>query len=92
VLLLGRLAVAREYHRAGLGKFLMADAFTRFMDASAAVGGVGLLVDAKDEEAAQYYLHAGFIRLAPSPMRLFLSKSAIESTIQVASADVLQRA
>ena len=88
VLLLGRLAVAREYQRAGLGKFLLADAFKRFIDASTAVGGVGLLVDPKDDDAVQYYLGAGFIRLEPSPMRLFLPKRAIELTIQQASEGV----
>ena len=77
--------MAREYQRAGLGKFLLADAFKRCIEASTAVGGVGLLVDAKDDDAVQYYIRAGFIRLEPSPMRLFLPKSAIELTIQVAS-------
>jgi GNAT superfamily N-acetyltransferase len=90
VLLLGRLAVAREFHRGGLGKFLLADVFKRFTEVSTAVGGVGLLVDAKDEKAAEYYLATGFTRLEPSPMRLFLGKNTIEATIRAATEQILE--
>ena len=35
-------------------------------------GGIGLFVDAKDENAAAYYAQFGFVPLDGSPLTLFL--------------------
>ncbi|WP_414040938.1 GNAT family N-acetyltransferase [Acidithiobacillus sp. M4-SHS-6] len=69
---LGRLAVDRQYQGKGLGDLLLVDAMTRAQRIHADAGGVGLFVDALDEQAAEYYRHFGF-KLAPgNPLLLFL--------------------
>jgi GNAT superfamily N-acetyltransferase len=67
---MGRLAVARALHGRGLGGALLADALQR---ASAAeIAAFALVVDAKDEAAARFYAHHGFIALPDAPLTLFL--------------------
>ena len=39
--------------------------------------GAALLVDAKDDEAAAFYRHHGFIRLPESPLMLFLPLATV---------------
>src|SRR5207249_9535581 len=47
---LGRLAVAKEYQRQGIGKTLLIAAMRKFMDIFETAGGIGLFVDARSEE------------------------------------------
>lgn len=68
--LLGRLAVDRRYRGQGLGGALLADALTRA--AIAEIGAYALVVEAKDEAAAAFYRHHGFIPFREQPRRLFL--------------------
>ncbi|WP_374358585.1 GNAT family N-acetyltransferase [Pseudoduganella danionis] len=68
---IGRLAVASHYQRAGLGRLLLADAFTRIERLAAEIGGVGVIVDAKPSALA-FYQHYGFEQLADHPTQLFL--------------------
>jgi ribosomal protein S18 acetylase RimI-like enzyme len=56
---LGRLAVAREYQRQGIGKTLLVAAMAKFMEIFNTAGGIGLFVDAKDEAAKRYYEQFG---------------------------------
>ncbi len=70
VVLLGRLAVDRRYRGQGLGGALLADALAR--TAIAEIGAYALVVDAKDEPAATFYRHHGFIAFFEQPRRLFL--------------------
>ncbi|MHB2017647.1 MAG: GNAT family N-acetyltransferase [Candidatus Xenobia bacterium] len=65
-----RLAVDRRFGRQGLGTALVVDALARAARAESAI--FALLVDAKDEDAARFYQHLGFRRLASRPMSLFL--------------------
>ncbi|MBN2680343.1 GNAT family N-acetyltransferase [Acidithiobacillus montserratensis] len=69
---LGRLAVDRQYQGRGLGDLLLVDAMTRAQRIHADAGGVGLFVDALDEEAAGYYRHFGFEAAPGNPLLLFL--------------------
>jgi len=39
-----------------------------------------LIVDAKDEAAAAFYRHHGFIALPDSPLTLFLPLAAVEAS------------
>jgi len=64
---MGRLAVARSRQGAGLGAALLFDALRRAV--SAEIAAYALLVDAKDESAARFYRHHGFIA-SPSNSRL----------------------
>ena len=67
---MGRLAVDRAYRGQGLGGALLADALARTLHAE--IAAYALVVDAKDETAATFYRHHGFIRLPDSALTLFL--------------------
>lgn len=67
---MGRLAVDREFKGQGLGGALLADALGRA--AGSEIAAYALMVDAKDESAADFYRHHGFIALPDSPLTLFL--------------------
>jgi len=69
---LGRLAVSQVRQRQGIGQILLSGALQRVERASEIAGGIGLFVDAKDDQAAAYYSQFGFVPLADSPLTLFL--------------------
>jgi GNAT superfamily N-acetyltransferase len=75
---LGRLAVDRQYQGDGLGELLLVDALTRAQRIYAEAGGIGLFVDALDEQAAGYYLNFGFEASPDNPLLLFLSAKVAE--------------
>lgn len=58
---IGRLAVALEMQGRGIGSMLVADAVARTRDSG--VGVVGMTVDAKDDEATEFYERLGFVVL-----------------------------
>ena len=67
---LGRLAVDAVFKGQGLGGALLADAVNR--TARSEIAAYALVVDAKDEAAAGFYRHHGFIALPEVPLTLFL--------------------
>lgn len=67
---MGRLAVDQAFKGQGLGGALLADALDRA--ARSEIAAFALMVDAKDETAAAFYRHHGFIALPDSPLTLFL--------------------
>lgn len=75
--LLGRLAVAREAQRQGLGRLLMGAALDKFSNIFDTAGGIGLFVEAKDEGARRFYEGFGFVSLPSNPLRLFLPAKTI---------------
>ncbi len=70
---MGRLAVDLGFKGQGLGAALLADALDRA--ARSEIAAYALVVDAKDEAAAAFYQHHGFIALPSAPMTLFLPLS-----------------
>lgn len=73
--LIGRLAVAADHQRQGLGAILLADALRRAFGSAGTVGSSMIVVDALDDAAASFYAAHGFIRQPDSrrlvlPMRL----------------------
>jgi GNAT superfamily N-acetyltransferase len=70
---LGRLAVDGQHQGKGLGELLLVDALTRAQRIYAEAGGIGLFVDALDEQAAGYYRNFGFEAAPGNPLLLFLS-------------------
>lgn len=70
---LGRLAVDRRYQGRGLGELLLIDALTRARRIHIEAGGIGLFVDAIDEQASGYYRRFGFDASPDNPLLLFLS-------------------
>ena len=75
---LGRLAVERQCQGKGLGELLLIDALTRARRIHAEAGGIGLFVDALDQQAAQYYRRFGFESAPDNPLLLFLSARDVE--------------
>ena len=67
---MGRLAVDQNFKGQGLGGALLADALDRAIRSE--IAAYALVVDAKDESAADFYRHHGFIALPDSPLTLFL--------------------
>lgn len=67
---MGRLAVDQAFKGQGLGGALLADALDRA--ARSEIAAFALMVDAKDEAAAVFYRHHGFMALPDSPLTLFL--------------------
>jgi ribosomal protein S18 acetylase RimI-like enzyme len=68
--LIGRLAIDQRFQRQGLGSLLVVDAAARAMRAEPAI--YALVVDAKSEDAAAFYMRLGFQRFLSQPMRLFI--------------------
>ncbi len=69
---LGRLAVDRSVQRRGLGGRLLLRAAERCILVAQQAGGVALLIDAKDDGAAQWYESYGAVRLNDAPLSLVL--------------------
>ncbi|WP_304350052.1 GNAT family N-acetyltransferase [Comamonas testosteroni] len=67
---MGRLAVDQAFKGQGLGGALLADALDRA--ARSEIAAFAMIVDAKNEAAADFYRHHGFIVLPNSPLTLFL--------------------
>ncbi len=78
---LGRLAVAREYQRQGIGKTLLVAAMGKFIEIFNRAGGIGLFVDAKDHEARRYYEQFGFVSLPSNELELFLPVKTIQEAL-----------
>ncbi|NMC49249.1 MAG: GNAT family N-acetyltransferase [Desulfovibrio sp.] len=73
VMVLGRLAVDREWQGRGLGRDLLRDAVLRTLRAAELVGIRALLVHALHERAGAFYEQAGF-RISPlRPLTYFLT-------------------
>jgi GNAT superfamily N-acetyltransferase len=69
---LARLAVDRKVRGQGLGGQLLLAAGRRCLLAAAEVGGVALLIDAKNERAAGWYAGYGAVPLADTSLSLLL--------------------
>jgi GNAT superfamily N-acetyltransferase len=74
---MGRLAVDEKFKGQGLGAALLADALSRSLISD--IAAYAMLVDAKDDKAAAFYLHHGFIPLPDSPLSLFLPLATASS-------------
>jgi len=81
---LARLAVDREAQHHGLGGQLLLAAGRRCLLAAAEVGGVALLIDAKNERAAGWYARYGAVPLLDSPRTLILPLATIEAALKAA--------
>ena len=75
---MGRLAVDQAFKGHGLGGTLLADALDRV--ARSEIAAYALTVDAKDESAADFYRHHGFIALPEMSRTLFLPLATIRSS------------
>jgi ribosomal protein S18 acetylase RimI-like enzyme len=78
---LGRLAVAKEYQRQGIGRTLLVAANGKFIEIFNTAGGIGLFADAKDQEAKRYYEQFGFVALPSNELELFLAVKTIQEAL-----------
>ena len=72
VTLLGRLAVGQSTKGQGLGEHLLLDALRRSLAHADQIAAMAVVVDAKDDAAAAFYRHYGFLTLQAQPSRLFV--------------------
>ncbi len=80
---LGRLAVDKSVQGEGLGGQLLMAAGRRCLRASQEVGGVALLIDAKNESIAQWYASYGALSLLDTPLSLLLPLATIQEALEV---------
>jgi predicted N-acetyltransferase YhbS len=80
-LLLGQLAVDLGWTGRGIGSGLLKHAFIRCIAAADLVGGRAVVVNAVDEEAAEYWRRCGFIPSRDSSFVLFRSIADIAASV-----------
>jgi GNAT superfamily N-acetyltransferase len=78
VMILGRLAVDREFQRSRLGSALLKDALLRTVQVSSIVGIRAVLLHAISEDAKRFYLRHGFAESPLNPMTLMIKLSDVE--------------
>lgn len=81
---LARLAVDRRVQGLGLGGQLLLAAGRRCLLVSAEVGGVAMLIDAKDERVAAWYAGYGAVPVLDAPLSLLLPLRTIEAALLAA--------
>jgi GNAT superfamily N-acetyltransferase len=81
---LARLAANRAFQGHGLGGQLLLAAGRRCLLAATEVGGVALLIDAKNERAANWYASYGAVPLADVPLALLLPLATIQAALESA--------
>lgn len=69
---MGRLACRSDQQGRGLGKLLIGCAVDRCLKARQQVAAYALIVDAKDDKAAAFYMHFGFKRFTDAGLSLYL--------------------
>lgn len=72
LLVLARLAVHTKVQGRGLGAGLLLDAFGRTLQVADLIGVRALAAHAKDEQAAAFYRHFGFMPSPTDPRHLFM--------------------
>lgn len=83
--LLARLAVDKSLQGAGLGGQLLLGAGERCLTAAVEVGGVFMMIEAKDEDAAQWYERFGAVRSDANEWLLMLPLTSIEAALRAAN-------
>ena len=78
---LGRLAVELKMQGHGLGGQLLLAAGRRCIHAAAEVGGIALLIDAKDDRVAGWYKTYGALSLLDAPLSLVLPLATIAAAL-----------
>lgn len=79
---LARLAVSVDRQRKGLGGIMMVEAMRRTLSVSENIGIIGFFVDAKNQDAREYYEQYGFIPLPDKPLTLFLPLATLAAAVE----------
>lgn len=78
---MGRLAVDQAFKGQGLGAALLADALRRAVTAE--IAAYAFVVEAKDEGAARFYAHHGFLSAQDNPLFLYLPLATVKDLLAV---------
>lgn len=81
VIVLGRLAIDKNFHGQRLGAHLLRESMLRTLRVSEEVGVRALLVHAIDERAKAFYLKYKFVVSVIDPMTLMISVANIRSEL-----------
>ena len=81
VVVLARLAIARDHQGRGLGRALFQDAANRVIHAADTIGIRGLLVHAISEEAKAFYVCLGLDPSPLEPMTLMTTVADLKATL-----------
>lgn len=79
---LARLAVDRKLQGQGIGGQLLLAAGRRCLMAAAEVGGIVLVIDAKNEKVAGWYASYGAVPLLDAPLSLLLPLTTIAAALK----------
>ncbi len=82
VTLLGRLAVDTRYQGQGIGRTLLVDALHRSAAQAVEIASTAVVVDAIDENAADFYHKYHFLPLPDTPHTLFLEMATIQKLFE----------
>jgi GNAT superfamily N-acetyltransferase len=86
-ILIARLAVDRGHQRNRLGSRLLAEALRRAVRTSDVIAARLVVVDAIDDDAAEFYRRWGFISVPENPHRLFRKISDIRRSLDQSEHD-----
>lgn len=81
VMVIGRLAIHREWHGQGLGRALLRDAAIRTLSAAEVAGVRAILVHALSEEAKRFYIRWGFMESPTNPMTLVITLQDVKKSL-----------
>ena len=81
-LLLGQLATDQAWAGKGIGSGLLKHALQRCITASRLIGGRALVVNAVDNDAAQFWTRWGFLASRDDPLTLFRSIADIARSVE----------
>ena len=80
-IVLGRLAIDRQWQGRGLGSSMLRDALLRVQAAAKHIGARVVFVHALSENAKRFYIRSGFRESPVSPMTLMLPISEIDAQL-----------
>lgn len=79
---LAMLGVNKDYHRRGIGKQLMRNAFTRALAIAENAGAYALALDAHDESVANYYQkELGFQRFNVGELKMYMPLASLRASM-----------
>ena len=83
VVVLGRLAVDREWHGQGIGRAMVRDAGMRVLQAAEIIGIRGIVVHALSDAAKAFYERIGFEPSPLNPMTLMVTLSDLIACMEL---------
>lgn len=79
VLVLGRLAIDKDYHNQGWGSALLRDAMIRSVNIAHNAGVFAILIHSLSDKAKQFYISRGFVESPLQAMTLFMTLATIRT-------------